>query len=143
MTITGLHSFDHAIQMANAWLADVAKATGTEADHARAHRLLRAWLHSVRDRLPVDVIAHLGAQLPTLLRGEFYEGWDPHTVTPAYGRAEFLDRFRREAHLEGEDAENAEDTARAIGQALYFHFSAGQLDRVLDALPQELRAVLT
>jgi uncharacterized protein (DUF2267 family) len=143
MTITGLHSFDHAIQVANVWLADVAKATGTEDDHARAHRLLRAWLHTLRDRLPVDVTAHLGAQLPTLLRGEYYEGWDPHTTTPAFGRAEFFDRFRREAHLEGEDAENAEDTIRAISKALHIHFSAGQLDRVLDALPQDLRVVLT
>lgn len=140
MTITGLHSIDHAIQIANLWLTDVAKATETEDDHARAHRLLRAWLHTLRDRLPVDVVAHLGAQLPTLLRGEFYEGWDPHAATPAYGHTEFLERFRHEAHLEGADAEN---TVQAISQALYFHFSAGQLDRVLDALPHDLRTMLS
>lgn len=143
MTTTRPHTFDHAVQIANVWLADVAEATETGNDHARAHRLLRAWLHTLRDRLPVDVTAHLGAQLPALLRGEYYEGWDPRTATPAWGRTEFLERFRREAHLEGEDAENAEDTVRAVARALHRHFSSGQLDRVLDALPQDLRAVLT
>ena len=34
-------------------------------------------LHTLRDRLTVDVAAKLAAQLPTLIRGIYYEDWDP------------------------------------------------------------------
>jgi hypothetical protein len=53
-----------------------------------------------------------------------------------------VDRFRGEAHLEGEEAEQAEKTVQAIGEALYWRFSAGRFDRVLEALPGDLHALL-
>jgi uncharacterized protein (DUF2267 family) len=143
MTLTGVASFDHAVRSAGTWLADVAKATGEEENHDRAYRLLRAWLHTLRDRLPVDVTVHLGAQLPTLIRGVFYEGWVPHAVPAKYDRAEFLSRFCREAHLSGDDAETAEDTVRAISGALDHHLSPGTLDRVLGSLPGAVRSILS
>jgi len=38
-------------------------------DHHKAYHGLRAVLHALRDRLPVPEAAHLGAQLPMLVRG--------------------------------------------------------------------------
>ena len=38
---------------------------------------LRAVLHALRDRLPVAEAAHLGAQLPMLVRGFYYDCWKP------------------------------------------------------------------
>ena len=32
-------------------------------------------LHALRDRLTPDSAVHLGAQLPILVRGIYYEGW--------------------------------------------------------------------
>jgi uncharacterized protein (DUF2267 family) len=43
----------------------------------KAYLALRATLHALRDRLTVEEVAQLGAQLPTLIRGFYYEGWDP------------------------------------------------------------------
>jgi len=42
-----------------------------------AYVALRATLHALRDRLPVEETAELAAQLPMLVRGVYYEGWDP------------------------------------------------------------------
>lgn len=43
------------------------------------YHLLRAVLHALRDQLSIHEAAHFSAQLPLLLRGTFYESWDPKT----------------------------------------------------------------
>ena len=72
MSFTGVDSLDRSIGKANAWLADIEAGFGTS-DRRLAYRVLRAWLHSLRDRLSVEV----AAQLPELLRGVFCDGWNP------------------------------------------------------------------
>jgi uncharacterized protein (DUF2267 family) len=49
------------------------EATGL--DRRRAYRALAAVLHALRDRLTVDEVAQLGAQLPILVRGLYYDQW--------------------------------------------------------------------
>ncbi|MEV0708253.1 DUF2267 domain-containing protein [Nocardia aurea] len=58
-----IHTFAPALRQAQDWITDIAVANST-GDRDFAYRLLRAWLHTVRDRIPVDSTAHLGAQLP-------------------------------------------------------------------------------
>ena len=68
MLSTGVENLDASIGKANAWLADIDAGFGTSDRHL-AYRVLRAWLHCLRDRLSVEVAAHFAAQLPELLRG--------------------------------------------------------------------------
>ena len=46
-----------------------------------AYKLLKVVLHELRDRLPVNEAAQLGAQLPMLIRGLYYEGFRPKDVS--------------------------------------------------------------
>ena len=73
---TGLDTFDKTVQESNLWLKDVMERLDTR-DRHHAYSTLRAVLHALRDRIGAESAAHLGAQLPMLLRGLFYEGWDP------------------------------------------------------------------
>jgi uncharacterized protein (DUF2267 family) len=41
------------------------------------HDCLIAVLQALRDRLPVNEAIRLGAQLPIIIRGYYYEGWRP------------------------------------------------------------------
>jgi hypothetical protein len=66
MSFTGVDSLDRSIDKANVWLADIDAGFGT-GDRRLAYRVLRAWLHNLRDRLSVEVAAHFAAQLPELL----------------------------------------------------------------------------
>jgi uncharacterized protein (DUF2267 family) len=68
MTQTGLTPFDSTLQTTNVWLNDVQEQLGWGDDHRRAYHALRAVLHALRDRLPVDHAAALAAQLPMLVR---------------------------------------------------------------------------
>src|ERR1035438_1312523 len=67
---------EHSVEKAHIWLKEVAAEMGDE-DRQSAYRALRAVLHTLRDRLTVDVAVKLAAQLPTLIRGIYYEDWDP------------------------------------------------------------------
>lgn len=138
MSLTGLHAFDRAVQTANAWLADVERTSGGQ-DREHAWRLLRAWLRTLRDRLPVDATAKFGAQLPLLLRGVYYEGWHPGGTPVRYNRAGYVGRFAAEAAIPEADVPGA---AQAVTEALMRHLPHGEFDEVLAVLPLEVRGLL-
>lgn len=76
--MTGNHfeTFGKTVHKTNEWLAELRSDLGWEDSH-KAYLALRAVLHALRDRLTVEEAAELGAQLPMLVRGFYYEGWRP------------------------------------------------------------------
>jgi uncharacterized protein (DUF2267 family) len=76
MSATGLSVFDTTLQKTNHWLKELMRLLDWN-DRQKAYLALRATLHALRDRLPLEETAQLGAQLPMLVRGFYYEGWDP------------------------------------------------------------------
>lgn len=76
MHSTGLEAFDTTVQKTHVWLREIMEELAWTDKHW-AYLSLRGVLHSLRDRLPVDEVAQLGAQLPMLVRGMYYEGWKP------------------------------------------------------------------
>ncbi|MCS6927126.1 MAG: DUF2267 domain-containing protein, partial [Candidatus Binatia bacterium] len=80
MSTTGLEIFDTTLQKTHIWLNDVMQELGWEEERHRAYLALRTVLHALRDRLTLEEAVDLGAQLPMLIRGFYYEGWTPHRV---------------------------------------------------------------
>lgn len=138
MPFTGVGTLDNSIQKANAWLAGIEEGFGTH-DRRLAYRALRAWLHALRDRLTVDVAAHFAAQLPELLRGVFYDGWNPSQVPQKYGRGEYVTRFARDARVRDSDVAKTVSVVTAVVRQ---HVSAGAVDEALGLLPADLRRLL-
>ncbi len=138
MSFTGVDSLDSSIEKVNRWLADVAQALGTH-DRRFCYRVTRAWLHCLRDRLTVQVAAHFAAQLPELLRGVFYDGWNPAHVPVKFGSAEYVARFVRDAGVHDTDVPKA---AAAVTGVIRQHMSAGAVDEAFALLPADLRQLL-
>src|SRR3546814_10592288 len=67
--------FDKTLQTTNIWLNEIIDEIGP--DRQIAWKVLSTVLHKLRDRLPVDAAAHLGAQLPLLVRGAYYDQYQP------------------------------------------------------------------
>lgn len=63
-----LPTVDHTAQLTREWVRDLAERLDWPDEH-RAWRLLRVTLQALRDWLDVNEAAHLGAQLPILVRG--------------------------------------------------------------------------
>ena len=137
MSATGVTNLDHSIEKANAWLAEVGREFGTE-DRPFAYRVTRAWMHALRDRLPVSVAAHLAAQLPELLRGVFYDGWNPSHVPDKFDEAEYVRRFARDANIHNTEVKRA---AGLVTKVMRHHISAGAIDEAMHALPTDIRNI--
>jgi uncharacterized protein (DUF2267 family) len=73
---TSFELFDATLQKTDLWLGHLMRLLPTDNRHV-AYLALRATLHALRDRLTAEEAAQLGAQLPMLIRGFCYEGWDP------------------------------------------------------------------
>ena len=131
---------DRTVEKTNIWLNDLAEELGSD-DRKAAYRVLRAYLHAVRDRLTVNEAAQLAAQLPELIRGAYYEGWVPARTPVKYRTVdEFLLRVAREAQLPGET--QASYACSAAARVLRRHVSQGEIEDVVSVFPEEMRPVL-
>jgi uncharacterized protein (DUF2267 family) len=140
MSVGTVDSIERTVQKTNEWLSQLADELGTE-DRASAWRILRAYLQVLRDRLTMDEAAQLAAQLPHLVRGVFYEGFDPgHQPERIRDRETFLILFGERAQLSA--VGEAERAAAAATRVLRRHVTAGELEDVMAQLPRDIREVL-
>ena len=139
MSFTGVENLDRSIDKVNSWLADIDAGFET-GDRRLAYRVLRAWLHGLRDRLTVPAAAHFAAQLPDLLRGVFYDGWTPNRVPHKYDRSEFAARFAREARVRETEVAKAAGIVTAVARG---HMTDGVVAQTLGQLPADLRGLLS
>lgn len=140
-TMTALEVFETTVHKTNVWLNDLMGRLGSENRH-QAYLALRATLHALRDRLTVEETAHLGAQLPMLVRGFYYEGWDPAGKPVKERRKEeFLARLDREmrGRYAANDGLDPERAARAVFAMLAARVTEGEIEDVKRLLPAEIR----
>ncbi|WP_028748318.1 DUF2267 domain-containing protein [Rhizobium mesoamericanum] len=68
-------TFPDAAQEAAVWIRELSELLGCE--QRVGYEVLSITLHAVRDRLSVDDNAKVGNDLPLMLRGLYFEAWDP------------------------------------------------------------------
>lgn len=138
MSATGLDVFDKTLQTTHIWLDEIMAEMGP--DRQMAWHILGAVLRTVRDRLPPDLAAHLGSQLPLLVQGIYFDQYRP-SAAPDRTRSpdEFLARIQ--GQLESVRPVDASDALRVVSDVLDRHVDAGQMAKVWEALPEEIRRV--
>lgn len=137
MSTTGLEVFDRTVQKTNSWLHDLSQILQWDDKH-KVYLALRATLHALRDRLTVEEVAQFGAQLPMLIRGFYYEGWDP-TEKPLRERhrEQFLARI--EQQFKDDALVDPGVVARAVFFVIEHRISEGEIEDVKQVLPSEMR----
>lgn len=139
MAASGLEVFDSTLQQTHIWLQQIMKRLGRD-DRHRAYLALRAVLHALRDRLPPELAVHLGAQLPMLVRGFYYEGWRMAATPHRERHKEALLEPVRQA-FSREPEVDAEEVARAVFAVLARELDPGEIGKVVRSLPPDLRAL--
>ena len=139
MSTIGLESIDHTVQLTHQWINELDQRLRWEDKH-RSYRLLRTVLQALRDWLPVNEAVGLGAQLPELLRGVYYEHWRPHT-TPVKHRkkADFLARIADA--FRNDPISSTSNAVTAVFELLSHKISEGEIEDVRQKLPADIRAL--
>jgi uncharacterized protein (DUF2267 family) len=141
MSLTTITPIESTVHTTNAWLKELAEELGWE-DRHRAYLALRTVLHALRDRLTVAEAADLGAQLPMLVRGLYYEGWNPSgKPVKERKREDFLAHIS--AAFPGHAEIFPEAVAWAVFKVLQRHVSAGEIEDVKHILPARIRSLWT
>jgi uncharacterized protein (DUF2267 family) len=136
MSATGLDVFDKTLQTTNIWLEEINSKIGP--DRQVAWRVLGAVLRSLRDRLPIGLAAHLGAQLPLLVRGLYYDQWHPRQRPLKLRSAkQFLDQVA--AGLDDIRPVDTAEATRAVLQVLNHYLDPGQVSNVRASLSKPVR----
>jgi uncharacterized protein (DUF2267 family) len=107
-------------------------------DRRRTWSALLTALHALRDCLGRDEAIYLGAQLPQLLRGFYYEGWHSHAHRLT-SRDAFLERIRD--GLKHDVAVDAEQIARAVMGLLARRIPAAELEDAKAATPPAIHGL--
>lgn len=132
-----LDVIDTTVQKTYEWLGDIREELHL-ADSRTAYHALSAVLHTLRDRLNTDEVAGLGAQMPMLVRGIFYDAWHPaNKPLKLRSRDDFLELVRE--RFGGVAVIQPERLVRAVLAAMERHLSPGAVAKIRATLPKEIR----
>ena len=136
MSATGLDVFDKTLETTNIWLDEIMNDIGP--DRQVAWKVLSVVLHKTRDRLPFELAVHLGAELPLLIRGIYYDQFEPGKQ-PTHCRN--LEDFTNEIGAWLRDTRRISPSlaVQAVWATLSRHVPPSEIREVQDALPHDLR----
>ena len=130
--------FASTMQKTQVWLNDLMQELDWEQKPHKTYLALRTVLQTLRDRLTPEEAVQLGAQLPMLVRGFYYEGWTlkdkPHKERH---KAEFLEHVREA--FPRDVTVNPQQVVRAVFRVLQRNISPGEIDDVKHLMPKPLR----
>jgi uncharacterized protein (DUF2267 family) len=142
MAEAGYASFATTVDKTNHVLAEIEHGYGWPKDRRnQSYAALRSVLHTLRDRMTVDQSAQFAAGLPMLIRGMFYEGWEPSRVPQRMNADEFRHRVRE--GFPYDVTGGTDPLVKHVVDALRQHVSDGEWAKITGTLPDELVSVLT
>jgi uncharacterized protein (DUF2267 family) len=127
---------EKSVNETHTWLKEIAQEMDYP-DEQMAYHALRGVLFALRDRIPIEENCHLASQLPTVIRGIYFDGYHPaHKPEKYRSKDEFLSRVNQELQqVGGEDPDHA---AKAVFRVLSRHVSEGEVNQVRQSLPFDI-----
>lgn len=129
--------FEKTAQKSQHWIEDIKMELGTT-DDERAYLALRTVLHSLRNHLQINEAIHLGAELPMLIRGLYFEGWNPkEKPIKEKSKEEYLEYFKK--YFFNQPEQEIEKILGSVFKVLEKRISAGEINDVKSNLPKHVR----
>jgi uncharacterized protein (DUF2267 family) len=130
-------AWEKTLRKSSQWLKELGLELGSRNANATL-LVLRSVLHALRDRLPPDEAVQLAAEMPLLIKGMYFDGWDPSgTPVKARSKTRFLAMVINRMNRPTSQSE-AERVTCAVLKLLGHHLSPGELRDVRGSLPAEL-----
>jgi len=126
----------HGVQQMQEWLKEL-RDNADLADETEALSVLRGVLHQLRDRLTPEEAIELGAQLPVIVRGIYYDGWRPsRTPEKVRSKQKFLDEVMIKLLPRRVSPEAAVKDVFAL---IAHHCDPGEVSDVIAQLPSDIK----
>ncbi|MFA0964868.1 DUF2267 domain-containing protein [Roseivirga sp. BDSF3-8] len=140
-----MHHFEKYKQEADQFIITLSEELNHRNQPEQTLRILKAVLHTVRDRITISESFDLMAQLPMLLKGLYVHQWKYAEKTDEFRTMEdFVERVKERQRLFGEKDFDWDEPSREIVltvlKTLYItYLSTGQLDHIIDQLPKDVK----
>lgn len=138
-----ISNLNKTIQKTDEWLTQLANNDLLNGNKEQAYTILRSVLHTIRDRLSPEQAVHFSAEFPLLIKGIYFDGWNP-AATPTKERTEedFLDHIAYE--LQNASATIDPKVALQVTfQLLKDKISSGIIEKVKNQLPKKVSSLIT
>lgn len=135
-TYTGV--FNNTMQKTNEWLKEAGELLGWSRQPQKVYLAVRATLHALRDRLPMQESFDLASQLPLILKGVYFDGWSPAMKPQKIRHKEDFCRIV-EDQFQGGDPVDGENVIRAVFSVIGRHVTEGELQDIAENFPDEIR----
>jgi len=135
---THIRDLERSLQRTNHFIHELQTNLGWD-DEQRVYTALRATLQQLRNRLTIEEATDFAAQLPLILKGVFYDGWNPSKTPEKIDKTAFLNRIH--AHLNNNPNINPDLTVRIIFLTLKDHITGGEIDHVRNVLPKDIASL--
>jgi uncharacterized protein (DUF2267 family) len=129
------------VQKTKHWISEVMVELQWE-DAQKTYHGMRAVLHTLRDRLTIHETADFAAQLPMLIRGMFYECWQPDQV-PVKDRTKEAFLVHVGKAFAGDQSVDPEILIRAVLRVVARHVSEGEMEDIEAIVPKSLRGLFS
>ncbi|MFF5056415.1 DUF2267 domain-containing protein [Micromonospora sp. NPDC000663] len=137
MADTMISAFESSLDKTNLILKDIETAYGWPKDRRnQSYAALRTVLHLLRDRLPVNESVEFAQQLPVLVRGIYFDGWNPSDVPIKLNRDDFLYEVRQGFPYDVDGG--PERVTQVVLDTLRRHITQGEWQDVKETMPKDL-----
>ncbi|MEU4399479.1 DUF2267 domain-containing protein [Micromonospora orduensis] len=141
MADTMISAFESSLDKTNLILKDIETAYGWPKDRRnQSYAALRTVLHLLRDRLPVNESVEFAQQLPVLVRGIYFDGWNPSDVPIKLNRDDFLYEVRQGFPYDVDGG--PERVTQVVLDTLRRHVTQGEWQDVKETMPKDLATFL-
>lgn len=130
-------NFENFCREANTWLSDIAENIDHPGRTDWAYACLKSVMHTIRDRTTIEEVFQLSAQLPTLIRGVYLEGYKPTGKPEKMNAEEFMQNIKE--GLGYNNLVTAEEAFRVVLELMYAKVSAGEMDDIRGQMPKSIQ----
>ncbi len=134
--------FARTCNKAQIWINEMQKELKRLEGDAIYH-LLKAVLQSLRDQMSIHEAAHFSAQLPLILRGSFFEGWNPYvTQQGAQSKDDFVASVKERLGPIGITTSELEPSILVALNVIKKHISAGEIKDLVAVVDPSLKTFI-
>jgi uncharacterized protein (DUF2267 family) len=139
--------FEKYAQEGNIFIKNLANRLGHPEEHSQTGIILRAVLHTLRDRITIAESLNLISQLPMFLKAIYVDSWKYRERPMTYSKIEDfkaqVKKLQEQYGEQGFDWEKpTEDIIKIVFEQLKTYVSQGEIEDILAQLPKEIEELV-